>query len=401
MTLQRLTVAALFSAAITFSQAPPAAAPARGGRGIQADPDHPIMKIGTAAPDFALPGIDGKTHKLADYAKAKVLAIVFESNHCPVSQLYESRINALYEDYRNKGVALVVVNPNNPKSVRLNELGYTDLEDSLAEMKIRSAYRKHTWPYLYDGETQAFSTKFGVVATPHIYIFDQERKLRYQGHIDDNQREELVKAKTARIALDALLAGNPVPTPETRAFGCSTKWLSKSTGPGSREEEMQKIQAEPVKLEVASADDIKKLRANKTEKIMVVSFWSTKCKSCMEGFNDLETAYRMYRGRAYNFTTVSTDTAADKAAALAFLQKEYATSPNLQYSGDIASLQAAMDLKWKAGTPFTVVLDVDGKVIYQKEGKLDKLEFRRKVLAAMPDTRNYVGSKAYWNQPRP
>ena len=125
----------------------------------------------------------------------KVLAIVFESNHCPVSQLYEGRIEKLYADYRNQGVTLVAINPNNPKTVRLDELGYTDVTDSLPEMKLRARLRGIDWPYLYDGDTQATSTKFGAVATPHIFIFDHDRKLRYQGRIDDNQREDLVKSQ--------------------------------------------------------------------------------------------------------------------------------------------------------------------------------------------------------------
>ena len=369
----------------------------RGGRGIQPDPDHPIMAIGTSAPDFALPGADGKTHRLSEYASAKLLAIVFECNHCPVSQLYEGRIKKLYEDYRGKGVALVAINPNNPKSVRLNELGYTDLEDSLPEMKIRLENRNITWPYLYDGETQTTATKFGVVATPHIYIFDQERKLRYQGHIDDNQREDLVKSQDARNALDALLAGKPVPVTDTRAFGCSTKWLSKATGAGSREEEMKNIQAEPVNLEMAGVDELKKLRANATSKVMVVTFWSTKCATCAGGFHDLETTYRMYRRRAYDFVTVSTDLPSAKPAVMEFLQKQYASGRNLQFATtDRNSLQAAFGVKWNAALPYTVVIGPDGKILYQKEGKFDLLTLRRTVLATMPDTAGYIGNQAYW-----
>ena len=227
-----------------------AARPLGQGRGIQADEVHPVLAIGAPAPDFNLPGVDGKMHTLAEYASANLLAVVFECNHCPTSQLYEGRIRALAEDYRTKGVTLIAINPNNPNSVRLNELGYTDLMDSLAEMKVRSAYRHMTWPYLYDGATQAVSAKFGVVATPHIYIFDHDRKLRYQGRIDDNQREDLVKKRDAREALDALLAGKAVPAPTTRAFGCSTKWMEKSD---DVRDEMTKINAEPVGLDVVSA----------------------------------------------------------------------------------------------------------------------------------------------------
>ena len=368
-------------------------APAR-GRGIQPNLEHPILAIGSPAPDFALPGVDGKVHKLSEYAGSKILAVVFECNHCPVSQLYESRIEKLYRDYRGKGVTFVAINPNNPKSIRLNELGYTDVTDSLAEMKIRTAFRHIEWPYLYDGETQGVSIKFGVVATPHIYLFDQDRKLQYQGRIDDNQREDLVKSEDARNAIDAMLAGRPVPLTETHAFGCTTKWMSKATGV---EEEWAKIQAEPVSVEMAGAEDLKKLRANGTGKVMLVTFWSTGCSACASQFLDLETTYRMYRLRSFDFVTVATNPPAEAPAVLEFLKKQYASSPNKQFaSPDAASLQAAWGARWKLGTPFTMVLAPDGKVLYQKEGKVDILDLRRTILANMPDTKSYIGQQAYW-----
>jgi peroxiredoxin len=367
--------------------------PAR-GRGIQPNLEHPILAIGSPAPDFALPGVDGKIHKLGDYASAKILAIVFECNHCPVSQLYESRIEKLYHDYRGKGVAFVAINPNNPKSIRLNELGYTDVTDSLDEMKIRTAFRHIEWPYLYDGETQGVSIKFGVVATPHIYLFDQARKLQYEGRIDDNQREELVKTEDARNALDAMLAGKTVSVTDTNAFGCTTKWMSKATGV---EEEWAKIQAEPVTVEAAGVDELKKLRANQTGKVLLVNFWSTNCALCASQFFDLETTYRMYRLRAFDFVTVSTDPPDQAPAVLAFLKKQYASSANRQFaSADVAGLQAAWGARWKPGTPYTAVIGTDGKPLYEKEGKIDILQVRRTILAHMPDTKSYIGQQAYW-----
>lgn len=370
-------------------------APAR-GRGIQPNLEHPILQIGSPAPDFALPGVDGKTHKLSDYASAKILAVVFECNHCPVSQLYESRIEKLYRDYKNRGVAFVAINPNNPKSIRLNELGYTDVTDSLDEMKIRTAFRRIEWPYLYDGDTQGVSIKFGVVATPHIYLFDQARKLQYEGRIDDNQREELVKTEDARNALEAMLAGKPVPVTDTNAFGCTTKWMSKATGV---EEEWAKIQTEPVTVDPVGADELKKLRSNSDKKVLLVSFWSTNCATCASQFFDLETTYRMYRLRAFDFITIATDPPDQAPAVLAFLKKQYASSPNKQFaSADAAALQAAWGAKWKPGMPFTMVIGTDGNVLYQKEGKIDILEVRRTILAAMPDTKSYIGQQSYWQK---
>jgi peroxiredoxin len=385
-----LGVASAWPAAQAPAPATAAQAPARG---IQAD-EHPVLPIGSALPEFTLPGVDGKMHKSSEFLKSKVLAVVFESNHCPVSQLYEGRIEKLYADYRSKGVTLVAINPNNAKAVRLDELGYTDVTDSLPEMKIRAAFRGIDWPYLYDGETQALSMKFGAVATPHIFLFDQARKLRYQGRIDDNQREDLVKTQDARNAIDAMLAGRPVPVAETKAFGCTTKWMYKSQDVGR---EWDRIVAEPVTVDPVDAAGLKTLRSNPTDKVTLVSFWSTASKASMDQFLDLETTFRMFRQRAFNLVTVSTDGPADSAAVLAFLKQQHASSPNRQFaSADRAALQAAWGVTWNPAQPLTMVIAPGGEVLYQKEGRVDILEARRAVLAAMPDTRGYIGSKAYW-----
>lgn len=358
-----------------------------------ADEPHPTLAIGSSAPDFALPGIDGKTHKLSDYAASKVLAIVFTCNHCPTAQLYEPRIKKLAADYANKGVALVAIQPNNPNAIRLDELGYTDVSDSLAEMKIRAAYRHFNFPYLYDGETQSVSRAYGPKATPHVFIFDQQRKLRYEGRIDNSQRESLVKTQDARNAINALLAGQPVQVAHTGVFGCSTKWISKEA---SRAEEMKKIEAEPVRLDMASADDLKKLRANPTGKVLLVNFWATWCGPCVHEFPDIETTYRMYRLRDFDLVMVSTNMPDEKAGVMKVLEREHASSRNLLFgSTDTYAMQAAFDPKWESGVPYTVLLAPDGKVLYREEGEVDILKLRRIILANLPDP-DYIGHRAYW-----
>jgi len=386
---------AVVIAAIAMAMLPIERPAAQGqARGIQPNLEFPVLPIGSPIPEFSLPGTDGKAHKLSEYTRTKLLAVVFESNHCPVSQLYEGRVEQLHRDYRAKGVTIVAINPNNPKTVRLDELGYTDVTDSLAEMKIRTAFRGIDRPYLYDGDTQAVSIKFGAVATPHIFIFDQEHKLRYQGRIDDNQREELVKTHDARNAIEALLANKPVPVAETRAFGCTTKWLSKASGV---EQEWARIQAEPVTVDPVGAQDLATLRTNPTTKVMLVNFWSTGCATCASQFLDLETTYRMYRRRAFDLVTVNTNGPAETPAVLAFLKTQYASSPNKQFATtDRAGLQAAWGVKWNLAQPLTMVIAPGGEVLYQKEGRIDILEVRRAILAAMPDTSGYIGSKAYW-----
>jgi thiol-disulfide isomerase/thioredoxin len=375
-----------------------AAAPGQGrgrGRGLQPDLEHPVLPVGSPLPDFNLMGVDDKMHTLSEYSKAKVIAIVFESNHCPVSIAYEGRIRQIYEDYKDKGVQLIAINPNNASAIRLNELGYTDSTDSLPEMKIRASLRHIDWPYLYDGETQSIAAKFGAVATPHIFIFDQDRKLRYEGHIDDATDIRKVKSQDARNAIDAILAGTPVPVETTRAFGCSTKWLAKSTDVKA---EADRIAAEPVSLSQVSADDLKNLVANATDKTVIIDFWSTKCKDCEDSLHDFETTYRMYRLRKFDMVTVNTDNPADQAKVNDFLQQQHASGKNLQFnSNNMKALQTAVGEKWKENEPFVMVVGPSGTQVFQKNGKVDILTVRRYVLATIPNDGPYFGVNEYWN----
>lgn len=359
-----------------------------------ADEAHTTLALGSSAPPFSLPGIDGKVHKLSDYAKSKVLVLVFTCNHCPTAQLYETRIKKLADDYSGKGVSLVAIEPNNPDAVRLDELGYTDVSDTLEDMKIRAAYRHFNFPYLYDGDTQSVSNAYGPKATPHVFIFDAERKLRYEGRVDNSQRESLVKTQDTRNAIDALLADKPVPVAHTGVFGCSTKWLSKQAG---RAQEAKKIEAEPVNLELASADELKKLRSNPTGKVLLVNFWATWCGPCVHEFPDMENTYRMYRQRDFDMVTVSSNLPDEKAGVLKALQKQHASSRNLMFgSDDTYAMQAAFNPKWEAGVPYTVLLSPEGKILYEEQGEVDILKLRRIILANLPDP-DYIGHRAYWS----
>lgn len=358
-----------------------------------AEEAHPTLGLGAAAPDFALPGIDGKVHKLIDYAASKVLVIVFTCNHCPTAQLYESRIKKLADDYRGRDVALVAIEPNNPNAVRLDELGYTDVSDSLDEMKIRAEYRHFNFPYLYDGDTQAVARQYGPKATPHVFIFDKERKLRYEGRVDNSQRESLVKTQDARNAIEALLADKPVLVAHTGVFGCSTKWISKEA---DRQEEMKRIEAEPVRLEMASAEELKKLRSNPTGKVLLVNFWATWCGPCIHEFPDLETTYRMYRLRDFDLVMVAANLPDEREGVMKMLERQHASGRNLLFgSTDTYALQAAFDPAWDSGVPYTMLLSPEGKVLYQKSGELDILALRRIIQANLPDP-DYIGHRAYW-----
>ena len=357
------------------------------------DNAHPTLAIGSAAPDFSLPGIDGKTHTLAEYKAAKVLVIVFTCDHCPTAQLYEGRLKKLVEDYKGQSVQFVMIEPNDPNAVRLDELAWTDVGDDLDGMKIRAAYRHFNFPYLYDGATQATANAYGPKATPHVFIFDAQRKLRFEGRVDDSQRESLVKVQDTRNAIDALLADKPVPVDHTGVFGCSTKWKAKIA---SGEAYLKKIEAQPVTIEDASADTLKKLRANPTGKLLLINFWATWCGPCVVEFPDLETTYRMFQTRDLEMVTVATNMPDEKPGVMKFLEKQHATGRNLIFaSTDTYAMQAAFDPKWESGVPYTVLLAPDGTVLYKQTGDLNVLALRRVILANLDDA-SYLGHRAYW-----
>ena len=353
---------------------------------------HPILPLGSPAPDFVLPGVDGKIHRLSDYAASPVLAVVFACNHCPISQMYEQRIQQLADDYQDRGVVVVAIQPNDPKAIRIDELDSSDISDSLEEMKIRVEYKHLRYAYLYDGETQSVTRAYGPQATPHIFVFDKERKLRYEGRIDNSYRTEQVKTKDARNAIDALLAGHEVEVKHTGVFGCSTKWHEKAV---SRIEALRKIEAQPVTLEMATADDLKRLSANPTKHMLLVSFWATWCGSCIDEFSDFQETYLMYKVRDFDLVTVAANMPDEKNSVMKMLEKQHATSRNLLFaSDDTAALQRAFDPAWESAVPYTVLIDADGKVLYKRIGSIDILELRRIILANLPS--DYIGFNEYW-----
>jgi peroxiredoxin len=353
---------------------------------------HPTLALGSPAPDFALPGVDGQIHKLSDYASSPILVVVFTCNHCPIAQMYEKRIQQLATDYKDKGVAVVAIQGNDPQAIRIDELDSSDLSDTLPEMKIRVQYKHLTYPYLYDGDTQKVTRAYGPQATPHVFIFDQQRHLRYEGRIDNSYRTELVKTQDARNAIEALLAHKEVTVKHTGVFGCSTKWSEKVAG---RQAALEKINEQPVTVETISKAELAKLRTNPTHQMMLVDFWATWCGSCIVEFADLQDTLRMYGARDYSVVTVSANMPDEQASVLRFLQKKHATSRNYLFdSQDTASLQTAFDPKWDSAVPYTILLSGDGKVLYKQLGSVDLLELKRTILANLPS--DYKGFNQYW-----
>jgi peroxiredoxin len=342
--------------------------------------DDPVtLAIGSKAPDFKLTGTDGKIYSLASFSKAKVLLIVFTCNHCPTAQAYEDRIIQLTNDYKAKGVQVVAISPNDPLAVRLDELGYSDMGDTFEEMKLRYKQKKYNFPYLFDGKTQSVAKAYGPVVTPHVFIFDKERKLRFQGRIDDVEKpSKTPNHLDTRTALDELLAGKEITTPTTKVFGCSIKWASKTNWVDEYKEKWAK---EPVSLEMIDEAGIKDLLTNKTDKLRLINVWATWCGPCVTEFPDFMTINRMYRGRDFEFISISADEPTQKEKALKFLKGQQASNKNYIFSvDDKYKLIEAIDPKWRGALPYTILVEPGGKIVYGKEGRIDVAIMKKTIV---------------------
>lgn len=351
-----------------------AAAPAR--------PPGRTLEIGAAAPGFRLKGVDDRTYTLDSFAKSPILAIIFTCNHCPTACAYEKRILELHRDYRERGVAIVAISPNDPQAVRLDELGWTDLGDSLEEMKIRARHKKFTFPYLYDGDEQKAARAYGPKATPHVFVFDEARRLRYVGRVDDSESGRSIRRRDARNAIDALLAGRPVPVETTRPVGCSIKWSEKRANVAAF---MKRLAAEKVSLESIDAKGVDALRANPGKKHLLVNVWATYCGPCVREFPDLVTTYRMYRHREFDMATITVDSSAQRSRALEFLKERQASNPSYIYaSEDREPLAKALDEEWSGALPLTLLIAPGGKIVFRHEGAIDPIELRRTIVKHLP-----------------
>lgn len=390
----RLCRAALPFAAALAAATLHARGPAASTRAKAAARPAPLA-IGAQAPDFSLPGIDGKTYTLASFTDAKALAVIFTTVHCPTAEVYEARIKKLVADYQAKGVAFAVIQPNNAKAVRLDEMGYTDLGDSIEDMKVRAAHRGFTFPFLYDGETQEASAKYGPVATPHIFVFDAQRTLRYRGRIDSSPRQADAKVADAHLALDAVLAGRPVPVEQTPTAGCSITWLETSA---SASVERDAIDKEPVSVTRVDAAGLAALVNNvDSGRTRLINFWATWCAPCAAEFPELQATWRMYRKRPFELVTVAINFPDEEAGVRTFLNEQHATTRNLLFgTADPEALMKVVDPDWNGAVPYSLVVAPGGKVLFRGGGVLDMLQTRRLLLASFPDD-DHVGQHAYWN----
>lgn len=334
------------------------------------------LAIGAKAPDFSLQGTDGKTYTLDNFSGAPVLAIVFTCNHCPTAQAYEKKIMQLAE---MDNVSLIAISSNDPLAIRLDELGYTDLNDSFDEMKIRAAEHHFNFPYLYDGETQSVAKAYGAQATPHIFIFDVHLRLQYQGRIDDTEKPGITPKNTDAVnAVRAILTGKKPEVTTTKTFGCSMKFSDKRY---TADKERENWAKEPVALEKLDENGIKVLLRNPSGKLLLINVWATWCGPCITEFPDFLTMHRMYRGRDFELVTISADNPEAEGKVLKFLKDRQASGKNYLFSGeDKYKLIEAIDPDWQGALPYTLLVEPEGKIVYAQQGIINPDKMRKLII---------------------
>jgi peroxiredoxin len=354
-------------------------------------PDAQHLKIGALAQDFSLKGVDGKTYSLADFKSAPVLMVVFLSDHCPVSHAAETRLLPLYAEMKKRGLAVVAICPNDPAAMAIAELGYTKYSDSYEDMKLYAKERGFTFPYLYDGDTQKTAKAYGCLCTPHVFIFDRDRRLRYMGRLDDSRFAETntVHTSEARDAIEALLSGKPVPVETTRPFGCSTKWTENKAKLIQTDEKMYSA---PVVLESIDVTNVALLARNDTKKLRLINVWATWCEPCVKEFPEIVAISHRFANRDFEVITLSVDDPKEESKVKEFLQKQHATVPNrvqrslktegrvtnnYLFSGaSVEALMTALDPAAPGPVPYTLVIAPGGSVIYRHGGLVNGRELQ-------------------------
>lgn len=345
---------------------------------IRAD-EVKTLEIGASAPAFSLKGVDDKIYTLDSFKDSKILVIIFTADHCPTAQAYEDRVVALYNDFHPKGVGFVLVSPNNPQAVCLEEIGYSDLGDSFEEMKIRASDKKFPMPYLFDGEKQEMAKAYGPTTTPHVFILDSQRKLRFCGRIDEMENPyEKAQQHDTHNAIIALLEGKPVPVDKTKTFGCSIKWASKIEWRTKLDNDWKN---KPVDITEADINSIKEILSNKSDKYRLVNVWATWCGPCVIEFPEFVTMQRMYGARNFEFVSISTDGMKKKDKVLEFLRSKNAATKNYIYSAsDNYALIDAVDKNWSGALPYTMLIAPGGEIVYSNQGVVEPLKLKKEIM---------------------
>lgn len=364
--MRKSVFATLFAALITIVFAAPLFAQAASRHAAPSVP--PAPPIGQPAPDFTLKDTAGRKHALKDY-RGKLVVLGFIAARCSVSNAYAERIRTLAADYGVKGVVFLGVN--------------SAANEPVSEIKAHAAERKFDFPILKDAENEV-ADSYGAVRTPEMYVIDGQGVLRYHGRIDSSIEPRQVKTHDLRAALDELIAGRPVTTPETKAFGCVIVRAKQSSAANATFAGRPRPADEP-KVTLLKPADFAKLKQQAAGKVLVVNFWATWCGPCIAEFPEFVMLDEKYRAKGVKIIAISADEVADlQSKVIPFVKQQKAKFD--VYVQDVEDPQEMIDVvtkDWQGALPATFVFDKQGRLSYSRYGVIDREELMRAMENAM------------------
>ena len=329
-------------------------------------------------PPFQLPGIDGRIYDSTEFNKSELLVIVFLSNHCRTSQIFQHRIIRLATEYRNKGLAVVAISPNDPEAILPDELSHSELGDTLPEMALRAKKLLYPFPYLYDGKTQEVAKAYGVRVTPHAFLFDKKRKLRYSGRIGDPKNPEREDRAELRIAVNSLIHGIEPAVVRGLVFGNSIKWIKDRV---IAQKTRERFARESVYLKNANIRTLQFVRRNDSKLPKLIYVWSNKDKNNRQELLQLAAIHKIYRKRGLKLVTICVDGSDFTDVAKKLLSETQSSGTNYICPG--TEISPVVDLRAEEGietTPFLGLLTSEAKIFYRSKKGFEPLTIKRHII---------------------
>ena len=332
-------------------------------------------------PEFSLQGTDGKFYSQKDFEENDLLAVIFLSNHCKISQLFQNQLIKITELMRSKKVAVVAVSPNYYKAVLPDEQAYSDLGDSFIEMKKRALRKNYNFPYLFDGEKQTLTRKIGVKITPSVFLYNKKRELVYAGRIGNHDLAESLQASDLYKFITSYTDGGGHKLKRTKVFGTAIKFSGDLL---LAEQVRKRYSDETVRITAADERKLKFYLNHKTGKPKLFYVWKETDMDVRDNLLTISTIYKIFRKRGLKLITVCISEGQNNDSAIEVLEQAQLSSTNFMVSGNqVSPLTTIIPSDFSRITPFYRLIGGDGKMLQGAMGKIEKDKLRLQVLSAL------------------
>ena len=332
-------------------------------------------------PEFSLQGTDGRFYSNKDFEENDLLAVIFLSNHCKISQLFQNQLIKIAELMRDKKVGIVAVSPNYDKAVLPDEQAYSDLGDSFIEMKKRALRKNYTFPYLFDGEKQRLTRKMGIKITPSVFLYNKERELVYAGRIGNHDLPESLEASDLYKFIISYMDGRTHKFKRTKVFGTAIKF---SDDLFLAEQVRKRYSDETVRITAADEKKLKFYLNHKTGKPKLFYVWKETDTDLRDNLITLSTLYKIFRKRGLKLITVCISERQTTDTAIEALEHAQLSSTNFMVSGNqVSPLTTIIPSDISSITPFYRLIGGDGKMLQAEKGKIKKDMLRIQILSAL------------------